>query len=151
MSLESVYLFQDAGEQTRSEIARIAVEESYAQGAFLFQAGDPADYLYILQSGWVRLTIARRGLLSHLVSDPGGAIGWSSMAGNGAYTASAECLIPVTVLKIGKDRLHQILLADPAGGLMFFKRLATMIGRRLIASYGATLSMQFPGDTRSYG
>jgi CRP-like cAMP-binding protein len=151
MPLESAYLFQEVGEQTRSEVVQIAAEESYSQGAFLFHAGDPADHLYILQKGWLRLSVARRGLLSHIVSDPGEAIGWSSMAGNGVYTASAECLIPVTVLKIGEERLNQILERNPAGGLSFYRRLARMMGRRLVASYGATLSMQFPGDTRSYG
>ncbi len=151
MPLESVYLFQEASEQARSEISQIATEESYSQGAFLFHAGDPADHLYILQKGWIRLSVARRGLLSHIVSEPGEAIGWSSMAGNGVYTASAECLIPVTVLKIEKERLNQVLEADPASGLTFYRRLARMIGRRLVASYGATLSMQSSGDTRSYG
>ena len=53
MALESVDLFQEVSEQSRSEIAQIAAEESYAQGAFLFQVGDPAVFLYILQTGWV--------------------------------------------------------------------------------------------------
>ena len=151
MLLESIYLFQEVGEQTRREIAQIAANASYSHGAFLFHAGDPAEHLYILEKGWVRLSVARRGLLSHTVSEPGEALGWSSMAGNGVYTASAECLIPVTALKIGKEELNQILERDPASGLTFYRRLAKMIGRRLVASYGATLAMQFPGDTRSYG
>ncbi len=151
MQLESVYLFQEVGERAMREIAQTASEASYSQGAFLFNAGDPADHLFILQKGWVRLSVARRGLLSHTVSEPGEAIGWSSMAGNGVYTASAECLIPVTAWKIGNNKLSQILEQDPAGGLTFYRRLAKMIGRRLVASYGATLAMQFPGDTRSYG
>jgi CRP-like cAMP-binding protein len=85
------------------------------------------------------------------VSDPGEAIGWSSMAGNGVYTASAECLIPVTVMKIGNKKLNRILEVDPASGLAFYRRLAKVIGRRLVASYTATLSMHSLGDTRSYG
>lgn len=152
MPLESAFLFQEVSEQTRSEIMQIATEESYVQEAFLFHAGDPADYLYLLQRGWVRVSVTRRGLLSHVVTEPGEAIGWSSMAGNGGvYTASAECLMPVAVLKIGKERLNQILESDSVSGLGFYRRLARMMGRRLVASYGATLSMQFPGDTRSYG
>ena len=151
MALESVDLFQEVSEQSRSEIAQIATEESYAQGAFLFQAGDPAVFLYILQTGWVRLSVARGGLLSHTVSDPGEAVGWSSMAGTGVYTASAECLIPVTVMKIGNEKLNYILSEDPASGLAFYRRLAKVIGRRLVASYTATLSMHSLGDTRSYG
>jgi CRP-like cAMP-binding protein len=151
MPLESAYLFQEVSEQTRSEIAQIATEESYPQGAFLFHAGDPADHLYILQKGWVRLSVAHRGFLSHIVSDPGEAIGWSSMAGNGVYTASAECLLPVTALKIAKDKLNLILERDTASGLAFYRRLARLMGRRLVASYSAMLSMQSLGDTRSYG
>lgn len=86
-----------------------------------------------------------------MVSEPGEAIGWSSMAGNGVYTASAECLIPVTTLRIEVDRLNENLMKDPASGVAFFRRLAKTIGQRLVASYTATLSMQSLGDPRSYG
>jgi len=134
MALEWVYLFQEVGEQARSEIERIATEESYRQGAFLFHAGEPASHLYIVKKGWVRLSVTRGGLLSHIVSDPGEAIGWSSMAGNNGYTASAECLIPVATLKIAKAQLTEILTRDPASGMAFYQRLARMIGKRLVAS-----------------
>ncbi len=151
MALDWVYLFQEVGEQARGEIEKIATEESYRQGAFLFHAGEPASHLYIVKKGWVRLSVTRGGLLSHIVSDPGEAIGWSSMAGNGGYTASAECLVPVSTLKIGKEQLNEILARDPVSGVGFYRRLAKMIGRRLVASYTATLSMHSMGDTRSYG
>ncbi len=151
MSLEKAYLFQEVSAATRDRIAGLAAEEAYGQGAFLFRAGDPAVHLFVLRSGWLRLSITRGGLLSSIVTEPGEALGWSSMAGNGAYTATAECLVPVTVYKIPCDRLQQILEEDPASGLTFYRRLARMIGRRLVASYGATLSMQFTGDTRSFG
>jgi CRP/FNR family cyclic AMP-dependent transcriptional regulator len=149
--LESVYLFQEVGEQSRRKIARIASDEQYSPGACLFQAGDPADCLYILVRGSVRLTVSRRGLLSYVVGDFGEVIGWSSMAGSGAYTSSAECLVPVTVMKIAGDALDRILDADPASGLAFYRRLARLIGKRLTASYGATLSMHSLGDTSSFG
>lgn len=151
MPLANAYLFQEVSPATCDRIAGIAAEESYAQGAFLFRAGDPANHLFILRSGWLRLSITRGGLLSSIVTEPGEALGWSSMAGNGIYTASAECLVPVTVYKIPCDRLREILEQDAASGLTFYRRLARTIGRRLVASYGATLSMQFTGDTRSFG
>ena len=69
--LESVYLFQEIGEQSRREIARIASDEQYSQGTYLFHAGDAADCLYILVRGSVRLAVARRGLLSYVVGDFG--------------------------------------------------------------------------------
>ena len=149
--LESVYLFQEVGEQSLREVARVASDEQYSQGTHLFRAGDPADHLYILVRGSVRLSVTRRGLLSYVVGNFGDVIGWSAMAGSGVYTSSAECLVPVTVMKIEGEALDRILTADPASGLAFYRRLAKLIGKRLTASYGATLSMQSLGDTSSFG
>ena len=76
-----------------------------------------------------------------MASDPNDLIGWSSLVENETYTASAECLVPVKVLRIEKQRLDEILLQDPASGMAFFKNLAALIGRRLVKSYQATLSV----------
>jgi CRP-like cAMP-binding protein len=149
--LESIYLFQEAAEQTRREIARIATEQHYSQGMYLFEAGAPADSLYILLRGSVRLTVTRGGLLSYVLGDFGELIGWSSMAGGGRYTASAECLLPVSAMRVPAAALDRILDADPASGLAIYRRLAALIGKRLTASYGATLSLHSLGDTSSFG
>jgi CRP-like cAMP-binding protein len=151
MSLESTFLFKDLSERSQKEIAQIAAEESYSKGAFLFHADDSADSLFILQEGRVRLSVTRTGHLAHIISGTGEAIGWSSMVGNDSYTASAECLGPVKVTRLGQRDLNRILEQDPAGGITFFRRLAWMIGRRLAESYGAILSVQAPPDLHSWG
>ena len=151
MPIERIYLFEEMSEQSRSEIFRIAAEESYGKGGFLFQAGDPADYLYILQEGRVRLCVQGAGHIAQIISDPGDIIGWSSMVGHDSYTASAECLTPIRLLKFERNRLAETLQKDPVSGLSFYKRLAHMIGRRLAASYGATLSVHGQRDPHSYG
>ena len=151
MPLEKSYLFQGLGEQSMAEIARIAVRESYEKGAFLFRAGDPPAHLYILEEGRIRLSIRGTGHIAQIVSEPGDALGWSSMVGGESYTASAECLVPVKVLKLDRDRLERLLENDPAGGLSFYKRLAWLIGQRLVASYGATLSVHGERASKSYG
>jgi CRP-like cAMP-binding protein len=136
------YLFQGITEVTRQRILESAREESHAQGDFIFRQGDPAHHLFLLVEGRVRLSQGRRGLLAYVVSDPGDLIGWSSLVDNDAYTASAECLLPVKVLRIEKQRLDEILNQDPASGMVIFKHLAVLIGRRLVNSYQATLSVQ---------
>ncbi|HZP02704.1 MAG TPA: cyclic nucleotide-binding domain-containing protein [Terriglobia bacterium] len=151
MVIRDAYLFQGMSTETQEKVAAAAREESYPQGAFLFRTGDPADYLYILQEGRVRLSMGNRGHIALVVSEPGDAIGWSSMVENEGYTASAECLLPVRVLKIEKRALIQILERDPAGGVIFFRRLAGLIGRRLTNSYKATVSLHGEKDPRSYG
>jgi len=126
---------------TRQRILESAREESYAQRDFIFRQGEPARHFFILGEGRVRLSLGQGELLAYTASDPNDLIGWSSLVENETYTASAECLVPVKVLRIEKQRLDEILLQDPVSGMAFFKNLAALIGRRLIKSYQATLSV----------
>jgi CRP-like cAMP-binding protein len=151
MLLRTAYVFQDLSDASLEALAGISAEERHAAGTFLFRANDPAADFYILAEGRVRLSVSRGGALAHTVSEPGDSIGWSSVAGPGAYTASAECTAPTTVVRIASEKLMRVLEADPASGFHFFRRLAGQIGVRLIESYGATLSMQGQKGTGSYG
>lgn len=151
MYLDNAYLFQGMREETRKKILETATEESHAQGDFLFHQGDPARYLYILKEGRVRVSIGPQELLAQVASDPGDVIGWPSLMEEKSYTASAECLVPVRVLKIANSHLDEILQQDPASGMIFYKRLAAMIGRRLVKCYKATLSVHGEREPRSYG
>jgi CRP-like cAMP-binding protein len=140
MYVETAYLFHGISEETREKILAAAVEESRAPGEFLFHQGDTAVHFYILNEGRVRLSVGK-GLLAYTASTPGDIMGWSSLAENPTYTASAECRTPVKVLKLEKHRLDQILNQDCASGMAFFKNLAALMGRRLVSSYQATLSV----------
>ena len=151
MSLEKAYLLQGISEQTLQRIVEISREEAHPPGAFLFHAGDPADYLYILGAGRVRLCVGEKGQVANVVSEPGEVIGWSSMVEQEEYTSSAECILPVTVTKIAKSALLQLLEHDPASGLIFFRHLSRIIGQRLVACYKATLSVHGKPNSRSYG
>ena len=145
------YLFQGIAEMTRQRILESAREESYAPRDFIFRQGEPARHFFILSEGRVRLSLGQGELLAYVASDPGDLIGWSSLVENETYTASAECLVPVKVLRIEKQRLDEILLQDPVSGMVFFKNLAALIGRRLVKSYQATLSVHGEREPRPGG
>jgi len=151
MDVDTASLFTGISKETRQKILATAREESHAQGSFLFCQGDPARHFYILSEGRVRLSMGEKGLLAHVVSAPGDIIGWSSLAENEAYTASAECRAPVKVWKFEKSQLDQILSQDAVSGMVFFKHLAMLIGRRLVNSYQATLPVHGDREPRSYG
>jgi len=135
------YVFQGITEITRQRILESAREESYAQRDFIFRQGEPARHFFVLREGRVRLSLGQGQLLAYVASDPGDLVGWSGLVENETYTASAECLVPVKALRIETQRLDEILLQDPASGMAFFKNLAAIIGRRLVKSYQATLSI----------
>lgn len=151
MYLDNVYLFQGMSEETRKKVLAAATEESYAPTDFLFHQGEAAAHFFILMEGRVRISIGPQELLAHMASDPGDVIGWSGLMESNNYTASAECLSPVKVLKIANAHLERILQTDPASGMLFFKQLATLVGRRLVKCYKATLSLHGERDPRSYG
>jgi len=151
MSLEKAYLVQGISKPTLERIVEIATEESHSTGVFLFHAGDPADYLYLLGAGRIRLCVGEKGQVAYVVSEPGEVIGWSSMVEQEEYTVSAECIVPVKVTKIEKNALLQLLEKDPASGLTFFQHLSKVIGQRLVNCYKATLSVHGRRNSRSYG
>ena len=151
MYINTAYLFEGMREETRESILETALEEFHAPGDFLFHQGEPAWQSYVLKEGRVRISVGVQGLLAHVASDPGDMIGWSSLVGNSTYTASAECLCPVKVSKLEKSQLDKILVADPVSGMIFFKHLAALLGRRLAESYAAALAGHGVQEPRSYG
>lgn len=144
-------LFHGMGKDFVKEIMNIASKESYETGGELFHKGDAASHFYILLKGDVRLTTGEAGHVVHVVSHAGEAFGWSSLAERDVYSASAECSKPTTLLKIDGNRLQEILTKDPASGLVFYKRLAGTLGRRLVQSYGMLGSTSQAESSASFG
>lgn len=151
MLLKSVSLFSGLTERTRKAVAALVVEESHERGAFLFQGGDAASYLYVLEHGRVRLKMGGAGHVALIMCAAGDVVGWSSMAGHTTYTASAECLDSVKVIKIDRTRLAELLEQDPVSGMNFYRGLTEIIGHRLVASYGATVAVHGERDPKYWG
>jgi len=122
MFIHEADLFKGMSQEVIEEIDRIMSEESYGEGTSLFKEGDPASNFYILAAGKVKLTIGEEGYITHVVSNPGEAFGWSSLVEHGFYTASAECSAPTKLLRIEKEELDKIFEKHSDSGLLFFKR-----------------------------
>jgi CRP-like cAMP-binding protein len=86
------------------------------------------------------------GHVVHIVSRPGETFGWSSLAGRDVFSSTAECVTQTNVRKLHRDDLKKLLEKDPANGLIFFQRLAGMLGERLLESY-ARYEKLFRGET----
>jgi CRP-like cAMP-binding protein len=151
MFVQESDLFRGLGQQIINEITDNFIEESHGEGEFIIKEGDPADNLYILYEGKVRLSVGERGQITHMVSNSGEAFGWSSLVDRESYTASAECLEPTKLIRIEKEKLNKIFEKDQSGGLIFYKRLAGIVGDRLINSYKTVLSSYREEGPPSYG
>jgi CRP-like cAMP-binding protein len=151
MFIKESELFKEMSQEFMNELAKIMVEESYEKGTLLFKESDSANFLYILEEGQVRLAVGERGHIVHRLSNPGEVFGWSSLVERDTYTASAECLAQSKLIKIEIEQLNKIFEKHLADGMLFFKRLAGVIGQRLINSYNSLLSSQRGEDQPSYG
>jgi len=150
MFIEEIDFFNGMTIEVIDEIFKISVVEAYSEGDILFKQGDPAYYFLLLEEGEIRLTIGEEGHIGFTMS-PGDAFGWSSLADRDVYTATAECKLPCKLIKIETDKLDKIFQKYPASGLIFFKRLAKLIGERLNNTYNTLLSAYRGEGQPSYG
>ena len=123
------------GKEFALEAMEISEKMSGSTGDILFHAGDPADYFYVLIKGQVQLSITKAGPVVYVARHPGEVIGWSSLVGRDDYTATAECTETANLLKFDRQSFLKLLEKNPANEALLFKRLAQMLGNRLLELY----------------
>ena len=133
------------------EIMDIAMTKTHTEGEWLFREGDPANAFYILLKGRIKLILGETRHIVYIVSNAGEAFGWSSLIGRESYSASAECMAESKLLIWDKDKLQKVLEKDPANSLLLYKRLAELLGNRLLQSYTIISSVSPDEIHLSYG
>ena len=126
-------------------VMKIAEKESYTVGQTIFWEGDPAEFLYVLIEGRVRIIIGELGHIVYIVSQGGEAFGWSSLVGRPLYSATAECLEPTILLAFDRQRFQQVLENDPVNGQILYKGLAKTLANRLLETYKMITALSTSG------
>ena len=139
MFIQKSMLFRGMDQEVLKEIDKIMLKKTCAEGTVLFERGESANNLYILREGSIELTIGDSGHVTNVIKTPGEAFGWSSLVNHHVYTASAVCSSPTEVIRIDSEKLNMIFESNPAAGLMFFRRLAEIISKRVATSYNLLL------------
>jgi CRP-like cAMP-binding protein len=110
-------------------------KENLEEGQVVFKEGDPADSFYILVKGRIKLTLGEKSREVYVAYQPGEIIGWSSLIGREALSATACCMEPTILSKVDRQRFLDILGKYPTEGATLFQRVATMLGNRLVSLY----------------
>jgi CRP-like cAMP-binding protein len=113
----------------------VSAKVHFEKGTVIFREGEKTDYFYTLVKGRVGLTIGKPAKEIYILDKAGEAFGWSSLVDRNYYSASAECLEPSDLLQFEKNDLNEFLLKNVDSALIFYKRLAGMLGNRLIQCY----------------
>ncbi len=151
MIIHETELFKGIDFDVMEKLASICIEENYAKDTVLFQKGEKAENLYILEEGTVNLEIKNGGSLVYSLTDPGEVFGWSSLVEPALYTASGVCATDLKAVRIEKKKLNMILNDHPGTGLMILRRLGGVFSKRLAIVYQDLLTSKRIETVPSYG
>lgn len=111
---------------------------SHAQGHQLFERGQPATELLILDEGVVELCfpVQIMGATREITmesKEAGDVVAWSSLVSPYRFTLSARCAAKCTLLAFHRHAVQAFFETHPDAGYLFMRNLAGVIGRRLQA------------------
>jgi CRP-like cAMP-binding protein len=127
--------FMGMGRPFTMEALDIVEKIFQKEGDVLFREGDPAKHFYVLLKGRVKLGLGSSGPVVYMARHPGEIIGWSGLIGRDRYSASGECMEETNLLKFDRDVFLEILKKYPYNEALLFRRLAEMLGNRLLELY----------------
>ena len=127
--------FMGMGKNFTMEVLDISERISLKEGDLLFHEGDQASHFYVLLKGRVKLSLGETGPVVYMARQPGEIIGWSGLIGRDSYSASGECMQETNLLKFNRDVFLEILKQYPQNEALLFKRMAEMLGNRLLELY----------------
>lgn len=132
-------LFKGVSDATIARLDGLARREEHDSPSTLYDLGDPADDLYILESGRVEFIIGRedRTSLAGFMLRKGEVFGWAALLENQPRRiAKAECVEKSTLLRLNGEEVLKVLADEPASGYLVMRQLSTLITKHLRAQGG---------------
>jgi CRP/FNR family transcriptional regulator, cyclic AMP receptor protein len=122
------------------ELAGHAARRSVPAGEVIVRENEPAEALYMMISGKVRLSFKPGGrsvernkkeALIRTVTEPGRVIGWSALVEPCHYRATATALEDTDLLVFQRQWLERRAEENPQFGIELMKRILWVLGNRL--------------------
>ena len=136
--LKGYKICEEFSDDELKKFADIATEEFYKAGDQIWEKGDPATKLCLLDEGKVLLTLetymgTHRPPMQVTVDiiTKGGAMGWSAAVEPYVYTLGARVIDDSQLIAIDAAQLREILNADKALGFKFMQTIAKVVATRL--------------------
>ena len=115
------------GEIRRALFSR-AAERSYGAEDVIYLAGTPAQSIYLINEGTVRLVRERDGRTIHIHDErPGGVLGEVPLFEGTTYPATAIASEPTRCLVLRREAIHDAIRAHPDLALAILTRLAARV------------------------
>ena len=131
-------VFSTLSDADLEKVAGSALEKQYEAGTTIFQEGDKAEELLVLQEGKVALQMALPKALAQTgrrvtvdVITGNEIVGWSAIVEPYVYTLTAVCLQDVKALSLSGTKLRWLLRDDHKIGHQILEGLIQVVASRL--------------------
>jgi len=103
----------------------------YAKNAVVFRQGGPADAVFYIQEGRIKLVVESEQGKEAVVAllGPGEFFGEGCLIGQPLRLATARAMVESKVMRVGKIEMIRVLHAEPAMGELFTAHLLTRNSR----------------------
>jgi CRP/FNR family transcriptional regulator, cyclic AMP receptor protein len=118
------------------EVMALGTRKLVPSGGLLFRLGDPADHVYLLERGRIRLTLPMqlRGREEEILIEeksPGQTVGWSALIPPHRFTLSARAPLETQVIVLPREALRAYFERSPHIAYKISMNLAIVVGHRL--------------------
>ena len=125
----SLWIFRDLAPEELKGLAKDAKRQVFEKGAVLFRQGDPADEMFLLKTGRIRLDkVFEDGSQITLdIRKAGEFTGENMFSDHGEYPVTAVCMEKSMTCGFTRQQFEQAVLAYPNIGLQIIKTLSQQI------------------------
>ena len=118
------------------QVMALSTRLTVPHGGSLFRLGDPADRIFLIERGRIRLTLPMqlRGRDEEILLEeksPGQTVGWSALIPPHRFTLSASAPLTTEVTVLRRDALQEYFESSPRTAYKVSSNLALVVGRRL--------------------
>jgi len=131
--IEGVAIFRGLSEEQISMVLALSEQETFPSGTTIFNQGDEARRLYIVDSGRVAInTSIQNGKWAPVcIVSTGGIFGWSCLVPPFQLTASATTFEETTVTRFEGAKLKELFSREPTIGYVMIQNVGGLISSRL--------------------
>jgi len=129
-------LLAGLAEEDAERVLALGSRAPLSAGAVLFNLGDAADSLFVVERGRLALTLPMevRGKEQDVLIEERGAaqtLGWSALVPPHRFTLKATALVDSEVVALPRIALSEHLSAHPAVGYLVARNVSAVVGQRL--------------------
>ena len=124
-----LWIFQTIEPAELEALSREALRKKSATGQALFMQGDPADEMFLIKGGLVKLSkVLEDGTeLTLDIRKAGDFVGENMFSEEGQYPVSAYCLEDTLTCGFSRSQFEELVLQHPKVGLQIIKNLSERI------------------------